>query len=74
MKVQEIRELSEKERQDKVSDLEQEFFNLKFQLATGKIENPSRLRLIRRTIARIKTVQRENSEEGGVKEAAQAEA
>ncbi|GIT64527.1 MAG: hypothetical protein Ct9H300mP23_01540 [Nitrospinota bacterium] len=42
MKAQEIRDLSEKEREDKVTDLGQEIFNLRFQLATGKIENPSR--------------------------------
>ncbi len=65
MKVQEIRELSDKERLEKIQDLEQELFNLKFQLATGKIENPSRLRLIRRTIARIKTVEREKSAASG---------
>jgi large subunit ribosomal protein L29 len=59
MKAQEIRELSEKERQDKVADLGQEIFNLRFQLATGKIENPSRLKSLRRDIARIKTIQGE---------------
>jgi large subunit ribosomal protein L29 len=59
MKAQEIRDLSEKERQDKVIDLEQEIFNLRFQLATGKIENPSRLKSLRRDIARIKTIQGE---------------
>ena len=59
MKAQEIRDLSEKERQEKVSDLSQEIFNLRFQLATGKIENPSRLKSLRRDIARIKTIQGE---------------
>ena len=59
MKAQEIRDLSEKERQDKVVDLGQEIFNLRFQLATGKIENPSRLKNLRRDIARIKTIQGE---------------
>ena len=56
MKAQEIRELTEKERLEKMGDLNQEYFNLRFQLATGKIENPSRLKFIRRDIARIKTV------------------
>ena len=56
MKAQEIRELTEKERLEKVSDLSQEYFNLKFQVATGKIENPSRLKYIRRGIARFKTI------------------
>ena len=56
MKAHEVRDLTEKERQDKVDDLSQEYFNLKFQLATGKIENPSRLKYIRRDIARLKTI------------------
>jgi large subunit ribosomal protein L29 len=59
MKASEVRDLSDKERQEKIDDLQQEFFNLKFQLATGKIENPGRLRLMRRDIARIKTIQQE---------------
>ena len=59
MKAQDVRELSAKERGEKIDDLRQEFFNLKFQLATGKIENPSRLKFIRRDIARIQTVLRE---------------
>ena len=59
MKAQEIRDLAEKERQEKVSELSQEIFNLRFQLATGKIENPSRLKSLRRDIARVKTIQRE---------------
>ena len=59
MKAQEIRDLSEKEREEKATDLGQEIFNLRFQLATGKIENPSRLKSLRRDIARIKTIQRE---------------
>jgi large subunit ribosomal protein L29 len=59
MKVQETRELTEKERLEKISDLSQEYFNLKFQLATGKIENPGRLKFIRRDIARLKTIVKE---------------
>ena len=59
MKAADVRDLSEKERREKVDDLQREYFNLKFQLATGKIENPSRLRLLRRDIARIKTIQQE---------------
>jgi large subunit ribosomal protein L29 len=70
MKVEEIRSLSEKEREEKVADITQEIFNLKFQLATGKIENPSRLRDLRRDVARLKTVQRENQalDEGSLKQ------
>ena len=64
MKAEEIRGLSEKEREEKGVDITQEIFNLKFQLATGKIENPSRLRDLRRDVARLKTIQRENQASG----------
>ncbi len=57
MKMQEIKELSEKEREEKIGDLREEYFNLKFQLAMGKIENPGRLKYMRRDIARILTLQ-----------------
>ena len=68
MKVQEIRELTEKERLEKISDLSQEYFNLRFQLATGKIENPGRLKFIRRDIARLKTIVKETELAGSMKE------
>ena len=68
MKVQETRELTEKERLEKISDLSQEYFNLKFQLATGKIENPGRLKFIRRDIARLKTIVKEAELTGSMKE------
>ena len=66
MKVQETRELTEKERLEKISDLSQEYFNLKFQLATGKIENPGRLKFIRRDIARLKTIVKETELAGSM--------
>jgi large subunit ribosomal protein L29 len=56
MNMHEIKELSEKERGEKLSDLREEYFNLKFQLAMGKIENPGRLKYMRRDIARIMTL------------------
>ena len=65
MKAHDIRELSIKEREDKLIDLQEEYFNLKFQVATGKIENPGRLRYIRRDIARIKTIQKSLRENQG---------
>jgi len=68
MKVQETRELTEKERLEKITDLSQEYFNLKFQLATGKIENPGRLKFIRRDIARLKTIVKETELAGSMKE------
>ena len=59
MKAEEARELSEQEREEKIVDINQEIFNLRLQLATGKIENPSRIRFLRRDIARLKTIQNE---------------
>ena len=64
MKMQDIKELSEKEREEKIGDLREEYFNLKFQLAMGKIENPGRLKYMRRDIARILTLQSNQSETG----------
>ena len=59
MKVNDIRNLSAAELNTKVSELKEELFNLRFQLATGQLENPMRIREVKKTIARIKTVQRE---------------
>ena len=44
---------------EKIAGLKEELFNLRFQHATGQLENPMRLREVKKTIARIKTVQRE---------------
>ena len=68
MKAREIRELTGKERLEKAEDLKQEYFNLKFQLATGKIENPSRLRYIRRDVARFKTILGESADKDSLPE------
>lgn len=57
MKVNEIRNLSTAELTEKVAGLKEELFNLRFQLATGQLENPMRIREVKKTIARIKTVQ-----------------
>ena len=59
MKVAEFRDLSGDELQGKAKELQEELFNLRFQLATGQIENVSRIRTIRRDLARVKTIQRE---------------
>jgi large subunit ribosomal protein L29 len=67
MNAKEIRDLTSKERLEKVDDLSQEYFNLKFQLATGKIETPGRLKSIRRDIARLKTIAREIDFAGSAK-------
>jgi len=59
MKVKDIRELSATELDQKVAGLKDELFNLRFQHATGQMENPVRIREVKKTIARIKTLQRE---------------
>ena len=73
MKAEEVRGLSEKEREERIVDINQEIFNLRLQLATGKIENPGRIRFLRRDVARLKTIKKETqalekvSAEQGVK-------
>ncbi|MBQ8698177.1 MAG: 50S ribosomal protein L29 [Schwartzia sp.] len=59
MKVKEIRDMSAGELNQKVASLKEELFNLRFQHATGQLENPMRIREVKKSIARIKTIQRE---------------
>ena len=59
MKARELRELGAEELQHKQQELIEELFNLRFQLATGQIENVGRIAAVRRDIARVKTLQRE---------------
>ena len=59
MKVKEIRELSTEEIQKKIVETKEELFNLRFQQATGTLEKPSRIRELRHTVARMKTVLKE---------------
>ena len=61
MKVKEIRELTTAEMQDQEKQLKEELFNLRFQLATGQLENTARIKEVRKSIARIKTVLREQA-------------
>jgi large subunit ribosomal protein L29 len=59
MKVKDIRDLSNAELQQRLDGMKDELFNLRFQLATGQLENPMRIREVRKTIAQIKTIVRE---------------
>ena len=59
MKVNEIRDMSPDEQSEKIKSLKEELFNLRFQHATGQLENPMRIREVKRSIAQIKTIQRE---------------
>ena len=61
MKAEEVKALSVEELQHKEGELREELFNLKFQHATGKLENTSRLRQLRKDIARVLTVAKEKS-------------
>lgn len=58
--LQELRNSSAQELTSKIKDLKVELFNLRFQLATGQLENPMRIRQVKRSIAQIKTVLRES--------------
>ena len=59
MDVKELRQLTEPELAEKQQQLTQELFNLRFQLGTGRLENPMQVRKTKRSIARVKTIQRE---------------
>ena len=59
MKASEIKELSDDEKLRKVQDLKEELFNLRFQHEIGQLENPQKMKQIKRDIARIKTIIRE---------------
>ncbi len=59
MKAKNIRELSEKELFNTLNDLKNELFNLRFQHATGQLENPLQIKSVKRDIARVNTVIRE---------------
>jgi large subunit ribosomal protein L29 len=59
MKVSEIRELTLDELRQRERDSAEELFNLKFQLATGQLENKMRISQMKKELARIKTIMRE---------------
>lgn len=59
MKANELRNLTTAEIEQKIAGFKEELFNLRFQLATGQLDNPTRIRDVRREIARAKTVIRE---------------
>lgn len=59
MKASELRDMTAEELEQKLRGLKEELFNLRFQLATNQLENPMRLREVRRDIARVKTILRE---------------
>lgn len=60
MKANEVREMSLVELNEKLTELKSELFNLRFQLAVNQLENPMRIKAVKKDIARIKTIIREN--------------
>ena len=59
MKSSEIKEMNLDEMQRKISDLKEELFNLRFQHEIGQLENPQKMKQVKRDIARINTIRRE---------------
>jgi len=59
MKVSEFRNLTSAELEQKIAGFKEELFNLRFQLATGQLDNPHRIGDLRKSIARAKTILRE---------------
>ncbi len=67
MKGNEVRELTDQEIAERIEQLEEERFRLRFRSGTQQLENPILLRTIRRDIARLKTAQRERELKGGTR-------
>ena len=61
MKISEIKSLNGDDLKAKLKDLKSELFNLRFQLAVNQLENPMRIKAVKKDIARVLTVIRENS-------------
>jgi large subunit ribosomal protein L29 len=59
MDLKDLRQMTGPELSEKAKQLSQELFNLRFQLGTGRLENPMQIRKTKRSIAQVKTVQRE---------------
>ena len=64
MKAGKLRDMTDDELNKKEEELEKQLLNLRFQLGTKQIENPMRIREVRRDIARVRTIQRERRPEG----------
>ncbi|MCR4951606.1 MAG: 50S ribosomal protein L29 [Solobacterium sp.] len=61
MNVKEVRDLSNEELEKEVTSLKEELYNLRFAQATGALENPARIKEVKKTIARIYTVMTERA-------------
>jgi large subunit ribosomal protein L29 len=63
MKAKDVQQMTDDQLQDKLIELKKEQFNLRFQAASGNIENTARVRQVRRGVARVKTAQTQRSSE-----------
>ncbi|KDR94296.1 large subunit ribosomal protein L29 [Peptoclostridium litorale DSM 5388] len=59
MRAKELRDMTAQELNQKLNDLKGELFNIRFQLATGQLENPVKIKFVKKDIAKVKTVIRE---------------
>jgi large subunit ribosomal protein L29 len=64
MRAREIRDLTSEEIRQKEGELAEELFRLRLRKSTGQLDNPMRLRHLRRDIARLKTIQHERARHG----------
>ncbi len=62
MKVKDIKEMTMEELDQQLQDIKKEQFNLQLQQVSGQLENPARVKELRRTVARIKTIQNQKVE------------
>lgn len=56
MKARDMQELSDEELQQQLDEQQRELFNLRIQKSTGQLENPARIRIVRRNLARVRTL------------------
>jgi len=67
MKAKDVQQMTDDQLQDKLIELKKEQFNLRFQAASGNIENTARVRQVRRGVARIKTAQSQRTSQAAAK-------
>ena len=64
MKIKDIKEMTNEELEQQLTEIKKEQFNLKLQQVSGQLENPARIKELRRTVARIRTIQNSKKVEG----------
>ena len=69
IKTEDMRTKTDDQLETELGELKREAFNLRFQSATNQLEKPSRIREVRRTIAKIKTLQNERAKAAGAEKA-----